>query len=55
MKIETLKRKEVELTEGVIKALAKLAAADKRSLKNYMEIVLASHIEQVRTVKTDSK
>lgn len=33
-------RKEVHLTEKVIKALEKQAAKEKRTLKNYMELIL---------------
>lgn len=36
-------RKEVTLTHGIVEVLAKLATKEKRSLKNYMEIVLINH------------
>lgn len=39
-------RKEIHLEEKTVKALTKLAKADNRKLKPYMEKILSDHAEQ---------
>ena len=41
-------RKEVHLLPDVIKALQELADKEKRSLKNYMEMILENHLKKIK-------
>lgn len=47
-------RKDIDLTPKTIKKLQKLADADKRKLKPYMEKVLEDHSESQCTVCSDN-